>query len=141
MFDLDGIERLTEWKRFRDQLETSEDPLAQCAAFWARAPFVSHYLDPKDAGSWPDPWQLILDSKYDNLAIALGMLYTLQLTTRFMASDFQIYMTSNREKNDREFYLLIDDTHVLNLDYGAVTGRNRLFSLEVNKVYPDSSLK
>jgi hypothetical protein len=141
VFNLIGIERLSEWKRFRDTLEVSEDPFNQCAEFWARAPFVNRYLDYQSPACWPDPWRLVLDSKYDNLAIALGMLYTLQLTTRFTTADFQIYMTSNREKNDEEFYLLVNNTHVLNLDYGAATGRNRLFSLKTSKVFPDSSLK
>ena len=45
MFDLQGTERLAEWKRFRDELETSPDPLKDVARFWGRAPFVSQFLD------------------------------------------------------------------------------------------------
>jgi hypothetical protein len=141
VFDLNGIERLAKWKQCRDQLEIDNNPFEVCAKFWAKAPFINNYLDPYNCQSWPDPWQLILNSKYDNLAIALGMLYTLQLTSRFMRDTFEIYMTSNNEKNDKEFYLLVSGEHVLNLEYAAVTGRNRLLSLEINKIYTVGTIK
>ncbi len=80
MFDLHGTERLIEWKKFRDSLETDESPLIRVADLWSKAPFVNSYLNPKNPTEWPDPWQLILDLKLDDLAICLGMLYTIKLT-------------------------------------------------------------
>jgi hypothetical protein len=115
MFDLYGNERLTEWKRFRDRLEVSETPLTDVAELWSRAPFVNHYLNPKTPAKWPDPWHLILDGKLDELAICLGMLYTLKLTQRFMTTVCEIH-TSMPVENQSRFYLVVDNAHVLNYE-------------------------
>ena len=115
MFNLYGNDRLTEWKKFRDQLETSEDPLADVAKLWATAPFVNSYLDPQNPTEWPDPWHLVLDGKLDELAICLGMLYTLKLTQRFMKSDFEIHMSMPHSDHPR-FFLVVDNRFILNYE-------------------------
>jgi hypothetical protein len=91
MFNLYGNERLIEWKRFRDSLESCSDPLTRVAELWATAPFVNPYIDPNNSDEWPDPWHLVLDSKLDELAISLGMLYTIKLTQRFIDSNCEIH--------------------------------------------------
>ena len=45
--------------------------------WWFRAPTVNHYLHPQDIPNWPDPWQLLNDNIYCDLARALGIVYTL----------------------------------------------------------------
>lgn len=112
MFNLHGTPRLAEWKKFRDKLETSQEPFKEVAEFWYFAPFVSHYLDPGDVDSWPDAWHLILSDKLDALAIVLGMYYTLKLTQRFSKTKYEIHMSMFTNK-DRDFWLLIDDDIVL----------------------------
>lgn len=106
MFDIHGLDRLVEWKNFRDSLETSDSPLIDTAILWSQAPFVSNYL-PLDPTQWPDPWKLIIDGKFDSLGIALGELYTLQLTARFNRSVFEIYMFPQKKNN--EFFLVVDN--------------------------------
>lgn len=140
MFDLHGSDRLAEWKKFRDSLETEESPLDKCAKFWAKAPFVNHYLDPTNSKSWPSPWQLILDQRFDNLAIVLGMLYTLQLTKRFMDEKFEIYMSVTSQCSDEEFYLVVGGKAVLNLEYGEVVNIDRLKNKN-RKIYPAINIK
>jgi hypothetical protein len=120
VFNLHGFDRLTEWKRFRDDLELSETPLKDVAEFWGNAPFVSTYLDPKAPAEWPDPWHLVLDLQLDDLAISLGMLYTLKLTTRFMGSKFEIHTSMSPDRGDPRYFLTIDDKFVLNLEYKEV---------------------
>ena len=101
------------------------------------APYVSPFLDPSDPDSWPDPWKLILDGKYDNLAISLGMLYTLKLTDRFKNMDFQIYLSQNKKEPD--FFLTVGDLGVLNMSYGSVEPIIKLQDYEISKVYPKNS--
>ena len=113
MFNLYGNERLTEWKRFRDSLETSPTPLEDVVDFWSRAPFVNPYLDPQCPETWPTPWQLVLDLKLDDLAICLAMLYTLQLTQRFMGETLEIHMSMLDTKKDNDYYLIVGDTFLL----------------------------
>jgi hypothetical protein len=109
MFNLYGNERLTEWKKFRDSLESSDDPLTRVAELWATAPFVNSYLDPKNPIKWPDPWHLVLDSKLDELAICLGMLYTIKLTQRFMDTACEIHMSMPSNNSEPSFYLVVND--------------------------------
>lgn len=116
MFDLYGNERLTEWKRIRDEIEISNQPLDLVAEVWSRAPFVNPYLDPKDSKSWPDPWQIVLNDRLDELAIALGMLYTIKLTQRFMATPCEIHMSIPYRERDSRFYLFVDDKFILNYE-------------------------
>lgn len=107
MFNVYDTERLIEWKKLRDSLETSQTPFDDLMQLWRSAPFVNPFLNPNDPKSWPDPWRLILDGKFDNLAICLGMLYTVKLTQRFMASTFEIHMSINEK--DTDYYLKIND--------------------------------
>ncbi len=140
MFDAHGVDRLTEWKRFRDRLETSPNPLEDLAEFWSRAPFVNSYLDENNPTKWPDPWHLVLDERLDDLAIALGMLYTLKLTQRFMDSDCEIHMSMLPDETSCHF-LLVDNKYVLNYRYKEVVDASELKDIKTNKLYPSSSIK
>ena len=134
MFDLSAQDRLTEWRRFRDNLENSDTPLEDVAELWSRAPFVSSYLDPNHPDLWPDPWHLILDNKLDDLAIVLGMLYTLKLTQRFMNFHFEIHMSTLEKQKEKNYFLVVENA-VLNLEYGSVVGINQLKKLTTSKIW------
>jgi len=116
VFNLYGNDRLIEWKRIRNQLEDCDDPYFVVADLWSRAPFVNPYLDPKNSANWPDPWHLILDDKYDELAIALGMLYTIKLTDRFMDTVCEIHMSMSPTETVPRFFLVVDNKQVLNFE-------------------------
>lgn len=120
MFDLHGNDRLTAWRQFRDSLEISNSPFDDVAEFWSHAPFVGPYLDPKNPSEWPDPWHLVLDLHLDDLAISLGMLYTLQLTRRFMSSEYEIHTSMSPEDHNQKYFLLVDKKYALNLEYKSV---------------------
>ena len=140
MFDAHGIDRLTKWKEFRNTLEVLDDPLQAVVDFWNKAPFVSPYLNPQTPKSWPDPWHLVLDEKLDNLAICLGMLYTLKLTQRFMASQFEIHMSTIEASRYSKYFLVVDN-HVLNLEYGCVLSTVELDGVETSIIWTNSSNK
>lgn len=129
MFDYHGNERLAAWKQFREDLETSSNPFLDVAEFWSRAPFVSPYLDPNNSAEWPDPWHLVLDNRLDNLAITLGMLYTIKLTQRFIDTPCEIH-TSTSTEND--YFLVVDKKYVLNKEYRQVVSVDELNGLKTN---------
>jgi hypothetical protein len=135
VFDLYETEKLTEWKKFRDHLETSETPLQDLADLWSMAPFVSRYLNPNNPLSWPDPWKLILDGKFDDLAISLGMLYTLKLTERFKDSICEIRLTLEK---DSKSFLIVDNTSILNWQYRSVCRLDDLVDVETRVVWSKS---
>ncbi len=135
MFNHYGTDRLIEWKKFRDSLESSDTPFHDVAVFWSHAPFVSPYLNPKNPTEWPDPWHLVLDSRLDDLAICLGMLYTLKLTTRFMTSSFEIHTSMLPEEKNLKYILIVDNEHVLNLEYKNVVKVSSLEQVQTSLVW------
>lgn len=120
MFDLKKDEKIKAWREFRDSLEASQDPVSDVAHFWGKAPYVSDYLNPYNPKSWPDPWKLVINDRYDLLAISLGICYTFELTERFSESNKKVYMSIDPGKETR-FVSVIDDQHVLNLHHGFKT--------------------
>jgi hypothetical protein len=140
VFDSHGTDRLTKWKQFRDSLEASATPLEDVAELWSHAPFVSPYLDPQNPNEWPDPWHLILDSHLDELAIVLGMLYTIKLTRRFTDTPCEIHMSVLSNKKEAAYLLIVDNKHVLNLEYNSVVTVEELKRFSTNMIWSKSKL-
>jgi hypothetical protein len=140
VFNLYGNERLTEWKNIRDNIEIDSQPLEIVADLWARAPFVNPYLNPKDSSTWPDPWHLVLGDRLDDLAITLGMLYTVKLTQRFMATPCEIHMSIPFKKQEPRFHLLIDNKFILNFEPRKVVGVDAV-NIETEIIWQGNSLK
>lgn len=140
VFDQFGTKRLEHWKNFRETLETSLDPLYEVAKLWSKAPFVNPHLDPHNPNSWPDPWHLVLDLRLDDLAIALGMLYTIKLTQRFTDTQCEIHMSMSRGKNP-VYMLIVDHTHVLNYEHGYVIPADQIKSIVTERIYSVAKLQ
>lgn len=73
--------RLKNWYQLRQSLENSDlqTKCIQIDQWWQRAPLVNHYLHFDFMNEWPNPWELIYDNNYCNIARGLGMVYTLLL--------------------------------------------------------------
>lgn len=140
MFNLYGNERLAAWKQFRDSLESSETPFLEVAELWSRAPFVSPYLNPNNSSEWPDPWHLVLDLRLDDLAIALGMLYTIKLTQRFIDTPCEIHMSMSLNNKETNYFLVVDNKYVLNKEYKNVVGIDELKGLKTNIIWSKSRM-
>jgi len=140
VFNEHGTDRLAAWKEFREGLETSEHPLEDVANLWSQAPFVSPYLDPNNPEEWPDPWHLILDLRLDDLAIALGMLYTIKLTRRFMDVECEIHTSLLPNNKDPSYMLVVDKKHVLNFEYKSVVNVKDIGNIKTSLVRNISKL-
>lgn len=140
MFDKHGTDRIAAWKEFRDTLETSDHPLEDVAELWSHAPFVSPYLDPKTPTEWPDPWHLVVDLRLDDLAIALGMLYTIKLTRRFMETKCEIHTSMLPDKREPSYMLIVEDKHVLNLEYKSVVSIEKIKKIKTSMIWSQSKL-
>jgi hypothetical protein len=79
MWKLTANERLLRWREFRNSLEelSLDDALLSTVQLWDSAPFTPFYLDTEKIEDWPDPWLLITDNYYCDIAKALGMIYTI----------------------------------------------------------------
>jgi hypothetical protein len=76
-------DRLAQWKDFRHALSDLplESAVVELNNMWSTAPYVTYYLDPSDPKTWPDPWALLAENYYCNVAKALGILYTIYFTS------------------------------------------------------------
>lgn len=121
-------ERLREWQQFRSQLDrvSLEEACQKTVQLWSYAPYVKHYLDSNKDSSlikWPDPWTLLYENYYCDLAKALGMLYTLYFTTH-KPEDIELFIC--KDKTNGELYnlvLLEKRKYILNMEFGSVVNK------------------
>ena len=69
------------WYSLRLSLE-DKDVKTKCYEideWWQSAPLVNHYLHSDFVKEWPNPWELIAENHYCQIARGLGMFYTLHL--------------------------------------------------------------
>lgn len=127
MFNLSVNERLTEWANLRRQLDEIEDPLQQVWDFWHQAPFVPHNrsVDPYYQRSWPSPWEIIAENKYDDFTRALMIGWTLKLTKKYQNSKIELRTLVDTSR-PREYNLVyVDENWVINYsDNGPVEAPN-----------------
>jgi hypothetical protein len=121
MWKLETSERLSHWRSFRKSLtkEDTEGSLLKIAELWRSAPFSPYYLDPEVSNNWPDPWTLLSENYYCDVAKALGMLYTLLLSDLDLDGEIRIYLDREARLN----YNLVwvnDGKYVLNMTDGEV---------------------
>lgn len=85
MWNLKPEERLHEWRAFRNNLGnlSLDSAVKETCHLWSYAPYVTHYLHPDLKEEWPDPWTLVHENMYCDLAKSLGMLYTLYLCPHY----------------------------------------------------------
>jgi len=104
-------ERLDSWNRLRESCQTSpiETALATINCWWFNAPWRPYYLHWDDQPSWPDPWQLLSDNVYCDLARGLGIVYTISMLDRADMVDAELVLTEddgNLVRVAKEKYIL-----------------------------------
>ena len=75
-------DRLSQWHQLRqdNQINNLETALLTINDWWQQCPWTPYYLHWDDLETWPDPWDLLADNHFCNLAKALGIVYTLHLS-------------------------------------------------------------
>ena len=118
MFDLNDDDRLSAWSELRKRIDTSTDPLKDTVEFWAGTPFIghNHNIDPYYQASWPTPWEIIVENRYDDFTKAVMIGYTLLLTEKFKNSSIQLKTLVDTTGKRLYNVVCIDDTWALNYD-------------------------
>lgn len=82
MFQLHTEDRLQSWREFRSSVGKLpiEQALAQISELWSVAPFVPYNLDVACPENWPNPWELLEENTYCDVAKCLGIVYTITLS-------------------------------------------------------------
>jgi len=99
-------DRLTQWKEFRQQLDRMpfESAIHELNEMWSTAPIVNHNLEPGELKNWPDPWQLLAENYWCDVAKALGIIYTIYFTSHNnKAMEMRVYY----DYKDKERYSLV----------------------------------
>lgn len=125
MFFDDYEQQFISWKKFRNSIEKLDKPLEETIKFWTKAPLVNKHLDPFRPETWPDPWQVIKDGKYNDLTIAIMIGHTLKLTQRF--KDCQIEIKQYLDTSKKVVYNTCSiDNKILNYPYGEIVPEEEL---------------
>jgi hypothetical protein len=103
--------RLQAWVELRSRCQYLDlkNSLTAINQWWFNTPWQPYYLHWDDQADWPDPWQLLSDNVYCDLARALGILYTISLLERADMADAELVLTddgSNLVLVAKEKYIL-----------------------------------
>ena len=106
--------------------------------WWQRAPLVTHHLHPLDMENWPDPWELLSENTYCEVARALGMCYTLLLLD---ISDVEMVLSTNNIGEDVVLVLVDNAKYILNYWPNTVVNNNLRDFKIVSKIDLDKIIK
>ena len=132
--------RLVAWNSLREQLvnQSVPDALNSINSWWFQVPWKPYYLHWDDQATWPDPWQLLSDNFYCDLARGLGILYTITLLDRADLASAKLVLTDD----GRNLVLVDKSKYILNWDGDIVVNTNQevkiiqqLLKQELNKQY------
>lgn len=109
MFDKRYEERLALWRKFRDELNSSLDPIQDAINFYNQAPTCLIAADPYTPSTWPTPWEILEENNYCSFVKILAICYTLQLTDCLSQAAYEIHITQDNKKSERYYLLYVDD--------------------------------
>lgn len=118
MWPADFASRLEAWSNLRNQTQSIDLPtaLARINTWWFQTPWKPYYLHWDDLPNWPDPWQLLSDNYYCDLARGLGILYTISLLDHADLTDAELVLT----EDDCNLVLVNKRKYILNWDKDTI---------------------
>jgi hypothetical protein len=111
----DYTQRLRSWAKLRESVIGQSQDIAFLSIndWWLDLPWCPYRLHWDDWRTWPDPWQLLEENQFCDLARALGILYTVHFCG--IASTVSLAQTS-----DQHLVLVDDGKYVLNWSPGQL---------------------
>jgi len=106
--------RLYAWASLRNRCQSLDPETALTAInqWWFNAPWVPYHLHWDDQATWPNPWQLLSDNIYCELARGLGILYTINLLDRADMADAELVLADD----GTNLVLVAKEKYILNWD-------------------------
>jgi hypothetical protein len=137
MWPIDFAARLESWNQLRDRCQTLplETSLESINSWWFGVPWRPYYLHWDDQSNWPDPWQLLSDNHYCDLARALGILYTITLLDRADLGDATLVLTDQGDN----LVLVAKSKYILNWDKDTIV--NTIQARNIKKQLTQSAVK
>ena len=128
--------RLASWAFLREQCQNLpvEPALARINDWWFRAPWRPYYLHWDDQKTWPNPWQLLSDDIYCDLARGLGILYTITLLDRADMASAALVLT----ESGHNLVLVAKEKYILNWDPNTVV--NTIQAVIIKRQYQQQQI-
>lgn len=126
--------RLADWVNLRQSACSLplEQQLTLVNEWWFRAPIVNKRVE---WGKWPDPWNLLNNNGYCELARALGIVYTLLLIDDINYTDLKIIQT------EKDNLVLVDQgKYILNWAPGEMLNTHSIPATTVKNTIDSSEL-
>jgi hypothetical protein len=123
MWSLSFDKRLNSWYTLRQRCQDLcvSESLQSINKWWFDCPWQPYYLHWDDHAAWPDPWQLLSDNVYCEVARGLGILYTITLLDRADMASTSLVLTQNGHN-----LVLVDQTkYILNWNPNTIVNTNQ----------------
>ena len=111
MWETNFEERLADWFNLRQAAQQLTQPaqLQLINDWWYQAPVVPRVINWTQEDTWPNPWDLLNNKGYCELARALGIVYTIMLLEPQQYTDLKIVF------NGQDNLVLVDQgKYILN---------------------------
>ena len=120
--------RLAAWTDLREQVRNIpiEHALATVNDWWFDSPWVAYYLHWDDQANWPDPWQLLSENIYCDVARGLGILYTIALLDRGDLQHAELVLTDS----GHNLVLANKEKYILNWARDSIVNTNQDISIK-----------
>ena len=129
--------RLESWTALRTLVQSQdlETALAAINQWWFNSPWKAYHLHWDDQAQWPDPWQLLSDDIYCDVAKALGILYTISLLDREDMADATLVLTEDH----RNLVLVNKTKYILNWNSNSVVNTNQ--AVKIRRQFEQHQIK
>jgi hypothetical protein len=118
MWHTNFADRLEAWTQLRTQITTLdvEPALDLVNKWWYHTPWKPYYLHWDDKENWPDPWQLLSDNVFCELARGLGILYTISMIDHPDLASAKLVLT----EDERNLVLVNKTKYILNYNQEVI---------------------
>jgi len=145
MSKLSISERLSRWKSLRKNISKLDifDACALTSKFWNNVPFVPYYLQLENPETWPDPWQLLVENYFCDIAKCLGIIYTLYLSdhSKELFPELRVYFDTESKYTYHIAYFC-HGKYVLNLVEDEIVNKEHISQrLKLTHRYTITELK
>lgn len=115
------------WNQLRNHCQhlPVQTALENINAWWFRAPWRPYYLHWDDQDTWPDPWQLLSENIFCEVARGLGILYTVTLLDRPDLAPADLILT----QDGVNLVLVGKEKYILNWEPNTVVNTNLEFKI------------
>jgi hypothetical protein len=145
MWKLKSNDSITRWRDFRKSLDllSLDQAIQSTNDFWRDCPYCPYYLDYAKPSEWPDPWQLISENYYCDIAKTLGIVYTIYFTHHGKRLDPEIRVYNEPTTNYMyNLAFLAQGKYVLNFKDNKIVNNEQIEkSLVLQHTYTAKELK